>query len=394
MAHDQLTLDLLTTAARPGGPSVLTAVTALAPAAGPHASIAPARYTTRQGNPTYVYEDRFIDGKPAMTVLIDSKSSMANRMETAILDAIADGHDLLARWPRIEVKYGAGAAERSFSCLTLPHRAFDAHIRAGKIGSTPTTQDPGYIEARNSDQSNALAMLNASFATPTFGAWDSSRKARQARYPSLLVGEIIGVLANQDSDEPREAKHSGARVDPVAMGLDLDAKGIQSILEPQRHEYSAKLASSKSLKPSTLGLAAIPPGTDDLAGIATRSIIRSHVLSFALLRRLRFGKGPDGDAAIRVLIAAALINAAVRSNSELLLRANCHLVESSTPEWKLDQRNGNHLQLEPLDIAAADDLLSAAYEAAKGYGVVWGGVTMAVTGNDLIWGAIDDSDKE
>ena len=45
MANEKLSLEHLIEAARPGGPSVLTEVTELAPAAGEHASVAPARYT-------------------------------------------------------------------------------------------------------------------------------------------------------------------------------------------------------------------------------------------------------------------------------------------------------------------------------------------------------------
>lgn len=394
MANDRLSLEHLTEASRPGGPSVLTEVTELAPAAGEHASVAPARYTTKQGEATYVYEDRFVDGERVMTVLVDSKSSVGNRMEAAVLDAIDAGHPLISRWPRIEVTYGSGEGSRKFYCLNLPHRAFDAHIRAGTVEGTPVTQHERYVTARDSDPSNALAMLNISFATPTFGGWDSSRRAHQARYPSLIVGEVVGVLANQESTVPRPASYSGARVDPVAMGLNLDNEKLRQILEPQANEYSPKFLGKKSLKTSELGLAAIPPSDEGLAGIATKRIIRSHVLSFALLRRLRFGAGPDGDVAIRALVAAALINAMVRSDSELQLRANCHLVEKEAPRLTLDLRFGKTLELEPLTIEAADALLEEAYQAAQPHGVEWSGVTLAVKGNDLIWGAVDDAGAE
>src|SRR5690606_25929961 len=185
---------------------------------------------------------------------------------------------------------------------------------------------------------------------------------------------------------PRAASYSGARVDPVAMGIDLDDKALKQILEPQKNEYSAKFLNKKSLKPSELGLAAIPPSDEGLAGIATKRIIRSHVLSFALLRRLRFGAGPGGDVAIRTFIAAALIDAMVRSDSELQLRANCHLVEKEAPRLSLDRRFGERLELEPLTIETADGLLEEAYRAASAHGVDWNGVTLAVKGNDLIWG--------
>lgn len=387
----QLTLEHLNTAARAGGPSVLTSVTRLEPAAGPHASIAPARYV-RGSNATYVYEDRFIDGESQLTVLVDSKSSAANRMEDALNDAISDGHPLLSRLPRIGVTYQNDEWERRFSCLTLPHRGYDGHIRFGSVGGVPTAQVPEYVAARNSDPADAMAMTNISFATVAFGGWDSSRRTRQARFPSLMVGEIIGVLANQNSDEPRPAEHSGARVDPVAMGLDLSQPEMDEILKPQAHEYSKKFLKSKSKKPSTLGLGGIPPQADGLAGIATREIVRSHVLSFALLRRMRFGlNDPAGDAAVRALIAAVLLNAMARSDSELFLRANCHLTEASAPEVKLDLRQGDDLELEPITVELADALLEEAFDQAEPYGIEWRGVTLEVDGNPTIFGAIDEA---
>lgn len=391
---ETLTIDHLNNAAAAGGSSVLTSVTRLEPAAGAHASIAPARYV-KGGNSTYVYQDRYLNGASQLTVLVDSKSSVANRMEDALNDAITNGHDVLAKMPRIGVTYKSADWERRFTCLTLPHRGYDAHIRFGTVAGKPTSQVPAYVAARNSDPSNALAMANLSFGTVAFGGWDSSRKARQARFPSIMVGEIIGVLANQDSAEPRPEEHSGARVDPVAMGLELSSAQIADLLKPQAHEYSPKLLKKKTLKPSSLGLGGIPPQADGLAGIATREILRSHVLSFAMLRRMRFGMSNlEGDAAMRVLIAAVLLNAMARSDGELFLRANCHLTEAGAPEVRLDMRHGKALQLAPITVEAADSLLEAAYSQAKKHGIDWNGVSLQVDGNPTIFGAIDDGSDD
>jgi CRISPR-associated protein Csb1 len=263
------------------------------------------------------------------------------------------------------------------------------------IDGTPTTQHPDYIKARNSEPGNAWEALNTSVATVAFGGWDSSRRARQARYPSILTGEIMGVLADQESARPRAAQHSGARIDPVAMGLKLSPATINAIVEQQKLEYSDKFISKRNKKPSELGFGAIPPGTEDLAGIATRDIIRSHVLSFALLRRLRFGKGEEGDASLRVLIAALLLNAMARSDSELYLRANCHLVEAAQPEVRLDQRMGNSLALAPITIELADALLDQAYAAAVDKtGIEWNGLVLSVQGNPDIVAAADADEGE
>lgn len=392
-----LNLDDLKQAVRPGEAVTLSSVTRLAPAAGSHASIAPARYTQGKTG-VYAYETRFVDGEPVTTVLVDAKSSAANRLETAIQDAIDDGHPLFSLMPRVEVTYTGDGVTRTFSDLTLPHRLFDAHIRAGTVDGVPTTQVPAYVAARNSNPTGAWDIMQLSPITVAFGGWDSHRKANQGRYPSLLVGEIIGVVADQDPERMQVARHSGARVDPVAAGLDIKQSDLKAMVELQKDELGKSVlekAAGKKLKPSELGFGSIPPGVEALAGIATSEIIRSHVLSFALLRRLRFGRGPDGDASIRALLAAVLLNALARSDSELYLRANAHLVEASAPEVKIDLRAGKRVDLKPLTIDVMDELLEHAYaEARDAAGVSWTGQVLKVTGNPVVVMSADDSSSD
>ena len=65
----------------------------------------------------------------------------------------------------------------------------------------------------------------------------------------------------------------------------------------------------KSGKGSTIGLGAIPPSAkkDVLDGVSVRKVISTRVLSFATVRTFHFGKGVEGDAAIRALILAVLL---------------------------------------------------------------------------------------
>ncbi|HLH81796.1 MAG TPA: type I-U CRISPR-associated protein Cas7, partial [Trebonia sp.] len=104
----KITMDLLVEASMPGGASCLTSVTELEPAAGPHASVAPAKFASRTPGDKkgeYAYERRYLDGAPAQAVIIDSKQSQLNRCEAALAQAIADGHPTLSRLPRVEVTY-------------------------------------------------------------------------------------------------------------------------------------------------------------------------------------------------------------------------------------------------------------------------------------------------
>jgi CRISPR-associated protein Csb1 len=349
----------------------------------------------------YSYERRFVDGVIRETVLVDSKQSQLNRAEAALLQAIADGHEILSRLPRIEVVYHRGEQEERYSDLELPHRAFDGHFRAGTIDGIPTTDHPSYQAIRNATPANARPLLEASPATLVFGGWDATRKSRQGRWRSCLVGEVIGVCADRDT-----AKKGGARVDPLGMQIKLSGAKLKELVEAQRSElspntYAKLLKESKSAKgegvsASTLGLGGIPPNLTALAGVACERIIRSHVLSFAALRQMRFGGDAAGDTAGRALLAAIALNALARSDAELCFRANCDLVEAGPPLVTVDRRNGTVDEVGHLDIDASDMLLAAALRKAEEcLSVKFDGPVLEVTGNpDVLAGVVDEEDAE
>ncbi|MEV7227243.1 type I-U CRISPR-associated RAMP protein Csb1/Cas7u [Polymorphospora sp. NPDC051019] len=402
----------LLAAGSPGGPSCLTSTTPLEPAGGRHASVAPAKFAERnKKGGAYAYEQRFYGDESRYAVVIDSKQSQLNRAEQALAQAIDDRHPLLSRLPHVLVTYERDGNVERYYDLTLPHRVFDGHIRAGTVDGRPTTQVDAYRAARDASVTNARALLELSPISLVFGAWDSSRKSRQGRWRSALVGEIIGFVAAGRDDAgnlrlPEPGKRGGARVDPVGMQINLGGDAMKRLANGQRGEMSTatvdkivKAAGAKSGAPqsaSTLGLGGIPPMLEQLAGVACDAIIRTHVLSFATLRQMRFGAGPEGDAACRALLAALALNALARADAELYLRANCDLVEASAPSVKIDQRRGTFLEVEPLDIDTADLLLGEALaHAEKAADVKWSGVALRVTGNpDIVSGAVDAESEE
>lgn len=388
----EINLDLLLEASSPGGATCLTSVTDLAPAAGPHASVAPAKFAARgRDGGVYAYEQRYLDGEPAQAVIIDSKQSQLNRCEQALRLAIDEAHPLLSRLPRVVVTYDRSGVVAEFSDLDLPHRVFDAHIRAGSVDGQPVTQLEVYRAVRDASPANARALLDVSPISLVFGSWDSSRASRQGRWRSAMVGEIVGFCADTNT-----GLKGGARTDPVGMKIELGEAALRELAEQQRDELStktynkvlkeaAKATGDKRVSASMLGLGGIPPTLEALAGVACHRIIRSHVLSFAALRQIRFGAGPDGDAACRALLAALALNALARSDAELVLRANCDLSEREPARVSVDQRGGATLEVSPLSPAAADELLAAALARAESEaGVTWDGVVLQITGNPAI----------
>lgn len=399
-------LEDLLSASRAGGASCLTSVTELAPAAGPHASVAPAKFADRSSDiGAYAYETRFDDdGVASDVVLIDSKQSQNNRCEQALGAAIEDGHDVLSRLPRITVTYKSDARSIALSDLDLPHRAFDGHIRAATLDGAPVARDDRFRRIRDAHPGDASALLEASPASLVFGSWDSSRATRQGRWRSILVGEIVGFCARRPGNGEAPERKGGARIDPIGMRVELTGSALKELADRQKGELSrttydkvVKAAGAakgdKRVKASSVGLGGIPPSLEALAGVACSRIVRSHVLSFAALRQIRFGKGVEGDAACRALLAALALAGLARSDGELVLRANCDLVEAGPIEVTLHGRAGARTRFEPLDVEQADALLAAALAHAEQVaGVSWGGVVLALDGDPAIAaGAADDA---
>ena len=395
-----ISLPHLLDACRPGGASVLTSVTPLEPAAGPHASVAPAKFLEGKGRtakPVFAYERRFWDGEAVTAVLIDSKQSQNNRLEAAVSAAIADQDPVLARTPRIELRFEDGQV---YSDIDLPHRAFDGQIRAGTINGEPATAAQEYRELRNATVADARPLLERSPITLLLGGWDASRKTHAGRYRSLLVGEIIGILSDQGRDpEVNQSKRGGARIDPLGARIQLDQAEREAIADVQKSELSDKAYTNsygKDGKSSSLGLGGIPPSLEQLGGVTCRAIIRSHVLSFAALRALRFDSPTsEGDVACRALLAALALNGLARSDAELLLRANCDLVEAGPAVVTLDKRYGQKENFEPLSIEQAQELLSAAIDnAVQAANLTWDGSILVVEGNPTILAAAADDAQD
>lgn len=399
-----LTYTDLTAACTAGGSSTLVSRTDLVPAAGEFAAVAPAKFV-RGSKGAYAYEPRFVAGEQVETVLIDSKQSSLNRIEAAINQSIDAGDHVMSRVPRIAVRYSTPAGDVVYTDLELPHRAFDAHIRAGTVDGEPVTATRRYRDLRNATPANARALLETSPGSLAFGSWDSTRKAHQGRWRSVLVGEIVGVVP--DGRQRLDVMKGGARVDPVAMQVNVGGKVLQDLADAQREEMSEKTygeisktakttKAGNSTSASQLGFGGIPPSLSALAGVNCSRIIRSHVLSFAALRQMRFGSTPEGDAACRALLAAYALAGLARSDRELYLRANCDLREAGPTEVELDERGGNLRKLEALAVDQADDLLLEAISTAERLaGVAWDGQVFEVKGNEQVFaGALEAVDDD
>lgn len=398
-----LNLEELLEACKPGGPSVWSSVTELSAAAGSHASITPAKYV-QGSSPCFAFETRYINGEPTEVVVIDSTASSTNRGEQGISNSILDGDPLISRIPRIALSYG----DDTFTDIDLPHRFADGHIRAGSYEGEPVTQADWYREIRDSKPRNYRALLNTAPIAILCGGWDSVRPENQVRIRRSITGETIGVLADQARPgSEQQGARSGARVDPVGASVQLDPAAFKKIIDNQADEISAsrlksihdkvkKAKKDETFSGSAVGVGALAPSLDPLGGVSCSRVIRSWVLSFTALRQISFGGTPEENVAGRALIAALGFALIARAEQELYYRSNCDLVEVAAPVVKLDQRYGEHKELPPLSIEAADALLKEALDHAEALGVAdWHGQIREVIGNpDIYAGAAEPSEKD
>lgn len=121
------------------------------------------------------------------------------------------------------MKFNDESGSKTYCDSQLPHRGFDGHIRVGVHDGKPTSEAKEYIDVRNSTLENLLPLFELSPVTVLFGGWDSTRSKNQLRIPSVLTGEMYGVLADQSDDDPA-IHRAGARIDPVGASVSVAKK--------------------------------------------------------------------------------------------------------------------------------------------------------------------------
>ncbi|MCD6727008.1 MAG: type I-U CRISPR-associated RAMP protein Csb1/Cas7u [Solirubrobacteraceae bacterium] len=312
---------------RRGGAAILNHPATYAVANG--AVIPPARYAGANGS-EFVFETRCIDGAFTTTALVDSKQSQSNRSEVGLVEARGeDGPASLI--PMLSVAY---PTVRLLDAQ-LPHRAFDAHIRASSHADQPVVETAWYRALRDATHVDLSPLFTTSPVTLAFGGWDSSRKRGQLRLRSLYVSELFGVVSDGDG---RVSRRSGGRLDPLGQDFHVSPDEFSTLLDRQRAHMSettvAKLeaalakarkakAGSDTLSAAALGLGGVPPSPEAAYGVAVPEVQRARTYSLAGLRRLRFGGSAGEDVAARTALLAILLLGAAYADADPEIRAYC-----------------------------------------------------------------------
>ena len=384
----------------------------LQPVGGPGDKIFPPTYPGEGRNappPRHVYERRRLNGQDVWCVLIDSVQSQANRLEECLLEAIRDGLPI----PYVEVDFSKAEPKLDgitrITSLDAPHRVYDAIFRDSLLTGGESGESKLFMESAvgqrlaKASAEDASALLEISPTALLFGAWHSTGQGGGlgAKFARCLVSEIMGINVPVEFAEQRQsptaylaqageriftvepvtsARRPSSRIDPLGASskvkiyrsaddendwtADIDkAARDKAARDKGEPVLFSRKKGDKAGKPSIINHGNIKPSLQPL-GVTCDHAEHTFVLSFAALRRLRFGE-PKKDAAGRSLLAALGLVALTEQDARgYALRSRCDLVCDGRKPLELVCPDGAAEPIE-IDREAARQLYQNAYDAAK-----------------------------
>ncbi len=337
----------------------------------------------------YGEESRRVPGRdePVHCVLLDSVQSQANRMESALQDAVDSGK---LKLPILVVDFsehdptGDEKADRDrltdavgkVTSLQLPHRMADAILRDSLLDGKEFRKSTRGKALNHVSQLNATALFELCPTALVFGMWDSTgpKGGLGPKFERSMVSEIVGI---------------GAEVGGLLRGVRRDPLEIRSAVKVvPKKDGSYVVADDAKTKgatePSKVNHSSVPfPKTRDRktdennwSGVTVEYAEQITTLSLIALRRLRFPVNgitrPELDVAARtVLTALGLCAATLAFESGVGLRSRCLLWPEGEMEWELLDRPGAPPRQFSLTGDEAVDLLKQAVAAARSAGLPW-----------------------
>lgn len=302
--------ELRSAVALQGDRALIRIRTTYAPAGGDGARVYPPTYPTDQGKSPYVMEARTVDGAQRPSVLLDGVPSQANRAEEALLKGLRAGRFEV---PLLEISH-EGAASVTLTSLELPHRYADAYLRDSEIDGVKFDKTDLGKAFQAASSEDVTALFQHDPGSLVFGAWNSHRKGRQAKFPRIYASEILGW-------DPTEGARKAGRMDPLNLTGHAKPNG-------DGWDFVAAGEKVKGERLSEIGHGNIAPNSAH-GGVTISSAERFATVSFAALDRLGFGTASHevAVAARTVLAAYALLaDRLAFSAASVWLRSGCELV--------------------------------------------------------------------
>lgn len=326
----------------------------------------------RNAPPRHVYERRRLQGKDVWCVLVDSVQSQANRLEECLLGAIADGLMI----PHVVVDFSDAGLEgiTRITSLDAPHRIYDAILRDSLLGDEPFMESAVGRRLAKARPEDASAVLEISPSALVFGAWHSTGEGGGlgAKFARCLTSEIVGIdvpmeeLVDSRTGEVEfrtAGRRTGSRIDPLGVLRKVEVFKGESGWGTTEAAAGKK---AKKVRPSEINHGNISPSVQPL-GVTCEYLEHTFVLSFAALRRLRFG-GDERDAAARSLLGALGLLALVEQDARgYALRSRCDLVCEDRAPLELVHPDGSTETIS-IERSTVRALYQEAVEAARSAG--------------------------
>lgn len=329
----------------------------------------------RNAPPQHIFERRRILDREAWCVLVDSVQSQANRLEECLLDAIRDGLHI----PHVIVDFSESSLSgiTQITSLDAPHRVYDAILRDSLLDGQPflSKDSPKGKELIEASLANAAALLEISPNALLCGAWNSTGQGGGlgAKFARCMTSEIIAVDVPVEELVDRRSGEVTTRTAGKRPGSRIDPLGVVSKVKVFKGSEGWNISkdgvgkSPKEVKPSEINHGNIAPSVQPL-GITCDHLEHSFVLSFAALRRLRFGGTAEKDAAGRTFLAALGLLALTEQDARgYALRSRCDLVCDGASPLQVVHPDGTTRDIS-IDRAGARELYKSAFAEAQDKG--------------------------
>lgn len=324
---------------------------------------------SRNSPPRHVYERRRLEGQDVWCVLVDSVQSQANRLEECLLDVANSG---ALKLPHVVVDFSGSnlAGIRVVTSLDAPHRVYDAILRDSLLGGEPFMKSGLGRQIATAKVDDATALLETSPTALLFGAWHSTGEGGGlgAKFARCLTSEIVAVgvpvetITNQRTNEvePRTAgRRTGSRIDRLGVLRKVEVFKGSAGWDVTKDKAGKN---AKQVRPSEINHGNIAPSVQPL-GVTCDYAEQVFVLSFAGLRRLRFGSDERNTAGRTLLAALGLVALTEQDARGYSLRSRCELVCEGTAPIEVVAPDGSTTEVK-LTRSAALALYANAHSAA------------------------------
>lgn len=324
--------------------------------------------------PRHVFERRRLGDKEVWCVLVDSVQSQANRLEESLLGIIREQSACI---PHVVVDFSEKGLEgiSTITSLEAPHRVYDAIFRDSLLDGQPFMKSSLGERLVKASNANASALLEVSPTALLFGSWHSTGGGGGigAKFARCLVSEVIAAdvpveeLVDQRTGEVEArtaGRRTGSRIDPLGI-----LRKVEVYKSEEGWDVTEKGAGQKAKKvrPSEINHGNIAPSVQPL-GITCDYLEHMFVLSFAALRRLRFGSPEKNDAGRTLLAALGLMAIAQQDLQGYALRSRCDLVCEGKAPLEVVHADGATENI-TLDAPQARELYREAFAVAKSVGL-------------------------